>query len=97
MRTSIPRLRRIRFKDGRSIDILRPKSESVLPEFRAVIDDAIANNPDMAGFAIVAWRPSGEVFVTYRNGTRSQIIGGGVPQYVHDCFLAEVAVRWSRE
>lgn len=91
------RLRRIRFKSGGCIEVLKLREEGIAAVLKETASDAANFAPNMAGFALVAWKPNGEVFVNYRNGDRSLIPGGGVPQYVKDVLLAEVAVRWSKD
>lgn len=91
------RLRRIIFKDGRTIDVLRPKNESHAKDLKNSAQHAGECFPDMAGWALIAWTPKGDVFVNYANGQRSPVPGGGVPQYAKDVLLAECAVRWAKE
>lgn len=92
------RLRRVRFKDGRTIEVLRPKDEGIGKTLtRAAARAAEFAPKDMAGFALVAWNINGEVFVNYHNGQRSPVPGGGVAQYVKDVLIAETAVRWSKD
>lgn len=97
--TTTLRLRRVRFKDGRTLTVLRPKVDTeVRDHFARSSRNCLAHetSADMAGFAIVAWDASGEVFIDYRNGPKSPLPVGGVGQYVKDVLQAEQAVRWSR-
>lgn len=97
------RLRRIRFKDGRTLDVLRPRVDREAVRVR----DALAASSDLCietmqpsgivGYALVAWARNGEVFCAYENGDHSTVPAGFVPQYVHDVLLGEVAVRWSQD
>lgn len=97
-RTTTLRCRRVRFKNGGTIEMLRPKTEDVAARLRTSAVQAEDGNPkEIVGYALVVWRSSGEVFTAYHNGNRSPILAGQVPQYVKDCLLAEVAVRWSRD
>lgn len=63
MRTSVPRLHSVRFKDGRApIRVVRP-SEVTRGTFERS-SKAIANNrPDMVGYAIVVWTRNGSTSV----------------------------------
>lgn len=102
MRAASPlRLRRVRFKDGRGeLRLLKPKSDtSVRDGLRRSSEscDGSSVSNAMVGFALVAWSRDGEVFVSYETSDGSSIRGGAVPQYVKDCLLAEVAVRWSKD
>lgn len=92
------RLRRVRFKDGLTIEILRPKDEGIAKKLTLCAARASEfAGADMAGFALVAWRRDGFVFVNYENGDCSPVPGGGVPQYAHDCLLAELGARWAKQ
>lgn len=92
------RLRRVRFKDGRTLEVLRPKDEGIARKLTACAARASEyGGADMAGFAIVAWRRDGCVFVNYENGDCSPVPGGGVPQYAHDVLLAELGARWAKQ
>lgn len=97
------RLRRVRFKDGRApIEILRKAAPSteISDDFsRSIVRcaETSVGGAAMVGFAIVAWADSGEVFVTYRNGDRSPVPGGGVGQYAKDILQAEQTIRWSKD
>lgn len=103
-RTTTLRLRRVRFKDGRTIEVFRNR------EREAVYADAVgrlSRSADscigglaargLVGYALVAWAADGEVFTAYHNSETSMVPAGRVPSYVHDCLLAEQAVRWSRD
>jgi hypothetical protein len=99
VKTSIPRLRRIRFKDGRTIEVFRRRTRTVqlaLQECTKKFIDADHDNL-ICGFALVAWDTNGEVLVHYENQDGSLVQSGQVPQFVKDCLLAEVAVRWTKD
>lgn len=90
------RLRRIRFKDGRTIEVLRrPESPTVNKRFSA--SAASASEGELVAFAIVCWRADGELFVDYENSARANVPAGAVPQLAKDALLAEAAVRWSKD
>lgn len=99
MKVSIPRLRRIRFKDGRTIEVLRQPEKSRWVQDSLTASCAKASEwggAGMAGFALVAWSRDGEVYVNFENDG-SRLPAGGVPQYVRDVLLAEVASRWAKD
>lgn len=100
MTDSIPRLRRVRFKDGRTIEVLRqpPKSRIAQDALAQSTKNCLSSKigDDMVGFALVAWTDSGEIYVNFHNGGAA-LIAGQVPQFVKDILLAEQAVRWATE
>lgn len=63
MKTSIPRLRRVRFKSGGFVEVLRqPRTDSEflraeMTRLFQVIQDE--QGPDLAGFALMVWGPDG--------------------------------------
>jgi hypothetical protein len=92
------RLRRIRFKDGRTIEVLRAKHEDVAAKLRKAVELAIDDDPaGIVAYALVSWRSDGTVFPAFHNGSRSTIQAGQIPQYCKDVLLAEVAARWSKD
>lgn len=98
--TTTLRLRRVRFKDGRTLDVIRPKRDVVIRDTFRTASGRIGtgyNADEMAGFAIVTWSRSGMVCVRYENSDSSSVAACQVPQYVKDCLLAEVAVKWARD
>ena len=101
MKVSIPRLRRVRFKDGRTLEVFRKPipPQEIQANLRMTVNRCLESEvgDGMAGFAFVAWAKTGEVFVNYENGDGSLVSGGAVPQYVKDILLAELAARWSRD
>lgn len=60
-RVSIPRLRRVRFKDGRaSIEIFSPLTEHGENNVRKIIEGVLgAHDEPIAGAAFIVWAPSG--------------------------------------
>lgn len=66
IRTSVPRLRSVRFKDGRApIRVIRPAAgPNCVDRFYDDIDAIAKKNPDMAGYAIVAWARDGGTSAT---------------------------------
>lgn len=51
----------------------------------------------MVGYALVAWGADGSVWCTWDNSFGSGVPAAGVPQYVKDVLLADVASKWSRD
>lgn len=98
MKTSIPRLRSIQYKDGRTLTILRPKHENVAGRLKASVEKAIDDKPeDVVAYALIVWDISGMVFPAYYIGDRSPLPAGQIPQLVKDVLLAEMAARWAKD
>lgn len=97
------RLRRIRFKDGRTVEVLRSRNDTEAVRISTALDRAVTmakggeREAPMVGFALVAWAADGQVFCTYENGGNSTIPAGHVPQYAKDCLLATMAANWSKD
>lgn len=93
------RLRRIRFKDGRTITVFRPKAELCTAEARDTLKRSMAKvsnsetGESMVGFGLVAWARDGSVYVNYFNSENSGVPAGGVAGFVYDTLLAEQAAR----
>lgn len=101
MGVSIPRLRRIRFKDGRTVTVMRrpPPDTSIVDEFKISAARG-ADQTDGAGiqaFAILLWDGRGYCYVDYRVADNSPLVAAQLPQLAKDALLAETGVRWSRE
>lgn len=95
MKTSIPRLRRIRFKDGRTIEVLRrPEDSDVASRLRGSMIKSVDYGSEVVGFALIVWYANGEVFPATHNGVKSPLLAGQVAQYVKDVILADTAARW---
>lgn len=92
------RLRRVRFKDGRTVEVLRRRDDGEVGDrLRKVASQAIENASPVVGYALVAWYENGEVFPAFHNGRESPLLAGQVPQYAKDVLLAEVAARWAKD
>lgn len=91
------RLRRVRFKDGRAIEIFHRRDEiEIDKKFKA--SAAIAMEcTEMAGYAIVVWRKNGGSFCAWNNSFNSQVASGQVPQYVKDILMLETAANWAKQ
>lgn len=95
---SIPRLRRVRFKDGRTIDVLRRNADSdMCARFRRSVDRILAVERDhpMEAFAVLVWDGNGYVLVDYLIGDKSKMLACSLPQLAKDTLLAEQAIRWT--
>jgi hypothetical protein len=92
MKTSIPRLRAARFKDGREIRVIRnePARECLRSFDSCVTHLRKAREADMVGFALVAWSLDGIV-------SRSLCITGGpigagmAPDFVRSTLIDHLA------
>lgn len=96
-KTSIPRLRRIRFKDGRTIDVLRtkPKDDIILRgNLRRFVDYALRKGgEDVSGYAIVVWDKTNSSICEY--GTTGGIPGPSIPDYVRTRLLGHMIEKWT--
>lgn len=96
MKTSIPRLRRIRFKDGRTIEVIRPKGSDV-NYFKRVLGETVnlhldgANGP--CGIAVVMWDSHG--FTTCKVFNETAIPGILVPDLVRNVMLGNKIEAWT--
>lgn len=101
MKTTTLRLRRVRFKSGGTLEVLRPipQQSEILRRFSESAANCAADPEmqDMAGYAIVAWSVQSSVFVGYQQAAQCSIPAGHLPQYVKDCLLAETAGRWMKD
>lgn len=90
------RLRRIRYKDGRTLEVLRPKptDDEKLRKGVRDIGKWCADDPQpLAGYAVVVWRTDG-VSSAYlqSNGQIPSIL---VPDFVRNRLLAEKIEDWA--
>lgn len=98
MKTSIPRLRRVRFKDGRTIEVLRRQEDGdVASRLRGSAAKSIDYGSEVVGYALVVWYANGEVFLAAHNGPKSPLLAGQVAQYCKDVLLADNAARWAED
>lgn len=87
MKTSIPLLRRIRFKDGKSIEVIRNHAPS-RGEVEASIRESVRDYYDtysgfVGGYAIVIWQADGSSTARIRN------YNGIVPLAITPDFVRE--------
>lgn len=98
---SIPRLRRVRFKDGRTVTVIRrpPPDTSLVDAFRISAARAVdqTDGTGIQAFAILLWDGRGYCYVDYRVADRSPLVAAQLPQLEKDVLLAETGARWSRE
>lgn len=93
MKTSVPRLRRIRFKDGRTIEMLRfPENatiEGMWADIRAKMED---HGPAVEGYAFVVW---GGDYSTVAMATGPNLPLAYLPDYVRNRLLLQISERWT--
>lgn len=100
MQSATPlRLRRIRFKDGRTIEVLRSKIEQddghLRSSFTRACENAKTTQNAFAGYAIVVWQTNGSSFTAARSN--GQIPGILAPDYVRNALLADHTIKWAIE
>jgi hypothetical protein len=93
MKTSIPRLSKATFRDGRSLHVLRNRRvEQCVRSFdnltRSVRDHRAE---DMAGFAVVAWSINGDVTTTLAIADGRQVGTMMVPEFVKTALMDHIA------
>lgn len=90
------RLRRIRYKDGRTLEVLRPKpsDDQKLREGVRNIGKWSADDPlPLAGYAVVVWRADGgSTAYLQSNGQIPSIL---VPDFVRNRLLAQKIEDWT--
>lgn len=94
--TSIPRLRRVRFKDGRTIEVLRPKpsdDQHIRAQLKKVVAWAMEMDRPLGGAAIAVWDIDGSSICDLQsNGTIPAIL---VPDFVRNRLLAAKIEDWT--
>lgn len=95
MKTSIPRLRRIRFKDSRTLEVLRTArvEADTFDKAFAIIKDALASEPGPAGVAIVAWTAEGWTMGKVVNNT--MLPGILLPDLARNVLLGIKIEEWT--
>lgn len=97
MRTSIPRIRRVRFKAGCEVVKIRSARDDV-GEYMVRRAKDMANEAagqHIAGFAIVAWSNSGESWVLSHVDNGSRIPPLLVPEFVRNALLGDRIENWT--
>lgn len=107
VRQSIPRVRRVRMKEGGAeLQVLRSKRAErcalMEREFRGMLDaieEDEKNGPgyELAGFAIVAWNAKGESWARVDAYDGSRIPCSLLPDFVRNRLLSELIERWTLE
>lgn len=96
-KTTTLRLRRVKFKSGGSLEIMRaPRAENLNAALMASAERA-CEDASVEAFSLVGWRTDGSVYVNYRISDKSSIVAGQIPSLVRDVLVAEVAGRWVSE
>lgn len=98
MRQGTLRLRSVKYKDGRG-------ELRVIPDYRAKdrehaikrVNDVMARQKDIAGYAIVVWGADGSCTSQSQSGPRSALPGIYVPDFVRNALLACKTVEWVEE
>lgn len=97
---SIPRLRRVRFKGGRTITVIHRKPDTAVSDlFKKSVAHVTESQTGqgMQAFALLVWDSRGYCFVDYQIGEASPIAAVSIPQLAKDTLLAETAARWANE
>lgn len=84
-RASIPRLRSVRFKDGRApVRVFHSQNTGLTERFKHAADEVVMFRPNMGGYAIVAWSIDGATSVAVRTfGTPIPMLL--IPEFVKTC------------
>lgn len=96
MKTSVPRLRRIRFKDGRTLEVLRPRTEdpaAAVLMAKLVIETHFKGGPGPHGCAVVLWSSDGATSARVVNDT--VIPGILLPDLVRNVLLGHKIESWT--
>lgn len=98
-KTTTLRLRRIRFKDGRTVEVLRPKSgnaellrQSYAKNAPAVAAPYFADGT-ISGYAIVVWGSDGKTSSVAN--TDGRIPGILIPDLVRNKLIADKIEEWT--
>ncbi|HEV2097803.1 MAG TPA: hypothetical protein VGR45_02625 [Stellaceae bacterium] len=95
-RVSIPRLRRVRFKDGGAdLTVMRRPDADRRRAVRSKIEEVLSTHgPDVAGCALVVWGMdfSSTAGMRVTDGPLSQ---ASVPDFVRTRLIADIAERWT--
>lgn len=91
-------LRRVRFKDGRTLEVLRPMAEAEDRSMRQQLADGVQTKMRqgkllLAGYGLVVWFTDGSCSCDYR--TNGQIPSPLIPDLVRGKLLAELAVDYA--
>jgi len=91
MKTSIPRLRSVTFKDGRArITIIHNNASGPCPILLMAHKHSKALTGDLAGFAIVSWRSDGSYIAKIHCPTVVPVAYVQVPDYVRAVLTRDI-------
>lgn len=96
MKVSIPRLRRVRFKDGRCLEVLRPGASDpayLTRKLAAAVAVHTARAHGPSGAAIVLWDSAGYTTGVVVNGT--PLPGILIPDLVRNVLLGHKIEDWT--
>lgn len=97
MKTTTLRLRRVRFKDGRTIEVFRPKPDPCeFPNDYIIgeVEECLAVQSDnTAGFAFICWSKDGAS--TCQIKTDGSIPSIYVPDFLRNRLLAHQIEKWT--
>lgn len=98
-KTSIPVVRRVRFKDGRTLDVFHnhaPDRSDVARTIGRVMDVHFGSSGFLGGFAFVVWNTDGAstAKLACYNGMLTRVLA---PDFVRDRLMLQTAEDWSRE
>lgn len=96
-KTSTLRLRRVRFKDGRTLDVFRsPSAEDEHRFVREKVAEVLAvHSGRIAGMAFVVWEPDCSSTCVVSVNDSSTIPSILVPDFVRNRLLADRIERWT--
>lgn len=100
MKIGKTRIRRVRFHDGRTLEVLHNnKSEdyAIITGHVAASTDIMLKHGDIAGFAFVVWDREGGSIVCVKLKDSCTIPGILVPDFVRNRILAEKIQEWTIE
>lgn len=96
MRESIPRIRRVRFKDGRTIEVLPDARAAHARETAAAAREHVemlASDPSLSGFVLLWWDRTGDYRCGWRLEPKGAIGMSGLPGYVSSVMTREITQK----
>lgn len=96
-KTTTLRLRRVRFKNGRTIEVFRPPQKLAMGQrLQDSVADALSRESNISAYVLVAWREKGSCYIAYGNECGSGIPEASLPNITRDALVAEMGARWSQ-
>lgn len=96
-KVSIPVVRRVRFKDGRSLEILRQYTQNDRKHIDArvgpMMDRFFADGKGAGGFAFCIWDANGASCSAQSNFI-GPVPSAGVPDFVRNLLMLQLAASW---